>query len=105
MLHPANCSVSRILEDKAMDIRVGKVTHYYNRISVAVLELTGDLKVGDWIHVHGKITDFNQRVASMEVDHQKIQSAEPGADVALKVIEAVREGDVIYKLVEDRLHP
>jgi translation elongation factor EF-1alpha len=84
-----------------MDIRVGKVTHYYNRISVAVLELTGELKVGDWIHIQGKITDFNQRVASMEIEHQKIQVAAPGADVALKVIEAVREGDAVYKAVAD----
>jgi len=84
-----------------MDIRIGKVTHYYNRISVAVLELTGELKVGDWIHIHGKITDITQRVASMEIEHQKIQSAGPGADVALKVIEMVREGDVVFKAVED----
>ncbi len=84
-----------------MDIRIGKVTHYYNRISVAVLELTGELKVGDWIHIHGRITDFTQRVASMEIEHQKIQSAGPGADVALKVIEIVREGDVVFKAVED----
>ena len=84
-----------------MDIRVGKVTHYYNRISVAVLELTGELKVGDWIHIHGKITDFNQRVASMEIEHQKIQSAGPGVELALKVIEIVREGDGVYKAAAD----
>jgi len=84
-----------------MDIRVGKVTHYYGRISVAVLELTGELKVGDWIHIHGRITDLHQRVASMEIEHQKIQSAGPGAELALKVIEMVREGDVVYKAVED----
>jgi translation elongation factor EF-1alpha len=84
-----------------MDIRVGKVTHYYNRISVAVLELSGELKVGEWIHILGRITDFDQRVGSMEIEHEKIQSAGPGADVALKVIETVREGDIIFKSVED----
>jgi len=84
-----------------MDIRVGKVTHYYERISVAVLVLTGELKVGETIHIHGRITDFNQQVGSMEIEHQKIQSAGPGADVALKVIEPVREGDVIFKHTED----
>jgi translation elongation factor EF-1alpha len=84
-----------------MDIRVGKVTHYYERISVAVLVLTGELKVGETIHIHGHITDFNQPVGSMEVEHQKIQSAGPGTDVALMVIEPVREGDIIFKHVED----
>lgn len=83
-----------------MDIRVGKVTHYYDRISVAVLELTGELNVGDHIHILGRITEFEQRVASMEIEHQKIQSAGAGAEVALKVIETVRDGDVVFKAVE-----
>jgi hypothetical protein len=84
-----------------MDIRVGKVTHYFDRIKVAVLELTAELKVGDTIHIHGRITDFNQPVGSMEIEHQKIQSAGPGTDVALMVIEPVREGDIIFKHIED----
>jgi len=84
-----------------MDIRVGKVTHYYNHINVAVLELTGELKVGETIHILGRITDFDQRVGSMEIEHQKIQSAGPGTEVALKVIESVRKGDVVFKFVED----
>ena len=84
-----------------MDIRVGKVTHYYNHISVAVLELTGELKVGETIHILGRITNFDQRVSSMEIEHQKIQSAGPGTEVALKVIETVRKGDIVFKFVED----
>ncbi len=84
-----------------MDIRVGKVTHYFDRISVAVLELTEEVKVGETIHIHGRSTDITQRIASMEIEHQKIESAKPGDEVALKVIEPVREGDVIYKVVED----
>ena len=84
-----------------MDIRVGKVTHYYNRISVAVLELSGELKVGETIHILGRITDFDQRVGSMEIEHQKIQSAGPGTEVALKVIDTVRKGDIVFKSVED----
>ena len=84
-----------------MEVRVGKVTHYYNHISVAVLELTGELKVGDTIHILGRITNFDQRVSSMEIEHQKIQSAGPGTEVALKMIETVRKGDIVFKFVED----
>ena len=84
-----------------MEVRVGKVTHYYNHISVAVLELTGELKVGETIHILGRITNFDQRVSSMEIEHQKIQSAGPGTEVALKVIETVRKGDIVFKFVED----
>lgn len=84
-----------------MDIRVGKVTHYYDRISVAVLKLSGELKVGESIHILGRITDLDQRVGSMEIEHQKIQSAGPGTEVALKVIDTVRKGDKVFKVVED----
>lgn len=84
-----------------MDIRVGKVTHYFDRISVAVLDLSEEIKVGETIHIHGKTTDITQRIGSMEIEHQKIQSAGPGAEVALKVIEPVHEGDIIYKVTEE----
>jgi hypothetical protein len=84
-----------------MDTRIGKVTHYFNHLSVAVLELTGELKVGEAIHILGRITDFDQHVGSLEVEHHKIQSAGPGAAVALKVIEPVRPGDIVFKCVGD----
>ena len=85
-----------------MDIRVGKVTHFYDRISVAVVELTDDINVGETIRIHGRTTNITQRVGSMEIEHQKIQSAGQGAEVAIKVIEPVREGDVIYKVAEEQ---
>ncbi len=84
-----------------MDIRVGKVTHYYDRIGVAVLDLSAEITVGETIHIHGRTTDFTQRIGSLEIEHQKIQSAGPGAEVALKMLEPVREGDVIYQVVAD----
>lgn len=83
-----------------MDIRVGKVTHYYDRINVAVMVLSGELKVGETIHIQGRLTDFSQPVDSMEIEHQKIQSAGAKTEIALKVLEPVREGDVVYKVVE-----
>ena len=33
----------------------------------------------------------------MEVDHQKVESAGPGDDVALEVKDHVREHDTIYR--------
>ncbi len=84
-----------------MDIRVGKVTHYFDHIGVAVLVLSEELKVGESIHIHGHITDFTQRVASIEIEHRKLESAGPGKEIALKVLEPVHEGDIIYRVVED----
>jgi U32 family peptidase len=88
------------MEEPIIDIRVGKVTHYYNRISVAVLDLTDELKVGDRICIVGRFTDIEQRVGSMEINHEKVTFIGPGTEVALKVYEPVRKGDVVYKVVE-----
>jgi len=86
-----------------MDIRIGRVTHYYNRIGVAVLVLSGEVKSGDTVHFLGRITELTQKVFSMEIEHQKIQAAGPGMEVALKVDEPVRAGDAVYKVgVEEK---
>ena len=48
---------------------VGKVTHFYDKISVGVIDLSGPLKVGDNIHIQGAHDDFEQEVESMQLDH------------------------------------
>ena len=83
-----------------MEVQVGTITHFYNHICVAVLDLTGDLKVGDIIHIIGHITDFEQRVSSLEIEHKKVQSVSAGMDVALQVEEPVRHGDCVFKLTD-----
>jgi hypothetical protein len=84
-----------------MEMKTGQITHFYNRISVAVLSLTHKLDLGDTIHVLGHTTDFIQKVSSMEIEHKKVFSAGPDDEVALKVIEPVRTGDTIYKIIEE----
>lgn len=84
-----------------MEIKIGRITHIFNRISVAVLSLTDKLEIGDRIHILGHTTDFIQNVSSMEIEHKKVSSAGPGDEVALKVIEPVRKGDEIYKIIEE----
>ena len=84
-----------------MELEIGKVTHYFDHINVAVLELQEELKVGDQIHFLGYSTDFVQRVTSMEVEHHKVVWVKPGDNVALKVIEPVREHDIIYRIAEE----
>jgi len=81
-----------------MEIQIGRVIHYYKRIGVAVLELTDDLGLGDRILILGHTTDFTQQVNSMEIDHQKIQSAGRGMEVALLVEEPVRKSDRVYRV-------
>ena len=87
-----------------MEQYIGKVTHYFNRIGVAVLELEDGLTVGDTVHISGYTTDFVQQVQSMEVDHRKMQSVGAGADVALKVDDRARADDKVYKVVDRVTH-
>ena len=88
-----------------METEIGKVTHYYSHLDVAVLQLTDRLKVGETIHILGHTTDFIQKVVSMEVDYHRVVVVEPGDNVALKVIEPVRVHDAIYRVVEEALEP
>ena len=84
-----------------MDVMVGKVTHYYSRLSVAVIDVKGNLEIGDKIEILGKTTELTQYVTSMEIEHHKIQSVLPGMEVALQVAEPVRPGDMVYKKVDN----
>ena len=78
---------------------IGNVTHYFGNIGVAVIVLSGKLKEGDTIRIVGGVdTDFEQKVGSMEVEHEKIKSAKKGDEVGMKVKEKVREGYKVYKV-------
>jgi len=77
---------------------IGKVTHYFGKIGVAVIKLEDTLKVGDTIRIVGGQTDFTQTVESMEIEHQKVNEAKAGQSVGLKVAQKVREGYKVYKL-------
>ncbi|WP_372523387.1 hypothetical protein [Sulfuricaulis sp.] len=77
---------------------IGIVTHYYSHLSVAIVQLeTGNLRVGDVIHIKGHTSDFSQPVESMEIDHVHVSEARPGQSFGLRVKEHAREHDVVYK--------
>ena len=76
---------------------IGRVTHYFTHASVAAVQLTAPLAVGQRIHIRGHTTDVVQDVSSMEIEHQKVQRAGPGDDVAIQVKEHVREHDLLFR--------
>ncbi len=57
---------------------IGKITHYFGNIGVAVIDLSDKLEVGDEIRIVGGETDFNQTIESMEADHKKVEKAKKG---------------------------
>ena len=77
---------------------IGKITHYFGNIGVAVIELSDTLKVGDNIRIIGGETDFTQIIDSMEVEHKKVEEAKKGDSIGVKVSQKVREGYKVYKL-------
>jgi U32 family peptidase len=80
--------------------KVGEVTHYFGKPQVAVLKLSDQIKVGDKVKFVANEEDlFEQEISSLEIDHEKVDSAGKGSDVALKVDEKVHEGNEVY-LVE-----
>lgn len=82
------------------EIEIGKVTHYFDHLHVAVLKLAEPIKVGDTVHVSGHSTELVQTVDSLQIDHKPVSEAGPGSDVAMHVDGVVHEHDSIYKVVE-----
>jgi putative protease len=78
-------------------VEVGRITHFFSKISVAIVDLTSPLAVGDRILVKGPVTDFEQVVDSMQIEHQNVPKAESGQSIGLKTVQHVREKDVVYK--------
>lgn len=76
---------------------IGKVAHFFSKISVAVIDLSAPLTVGDKIHIVGPTTDFEQTVESMQIEHQNVKMAKAGQSIGMKVNEHVREKDTVYK--------
>lgn len=77
---------------------VGKITHYYGKLGVAVVELEDELSVGDEISIEGASTNIRQKVESMQIEHKNIEKAKAGDSIGLKVIDKVRENDQVYKI-------
>ena len=77
---------------------VGVVTHYWSDIGVAGVHLSAPLDAGDHIHVLGHTSDFEQDVGSMEIEHHRVEHANPGFDVGIRVAEHAREHDHVFKM-------
>lgn len=85
-------------EEERELVEVGRVTHYFSKISVAVIDLKAPLAVGDRILIKGSTTDLEQAVESMQIEHKDVQRAEAGQSIGLKVSDRVRENDTVYKI-------
>ena len=81
---------------KYREKEIGVVTHYFGKISVGIIKLKGQIKVGDWIHIKGANSDFIQVISSMQINHKNVSSAKKGDEIGVKVIQPVHESDKVF---------
>ena len=79
---------------------IGKVSHWYDHISVAVLKLEGPLQVGDRVKVKKGESEFEDTVSSLQIDHKDVPKAGLGDEVAVKFSQKAKPGAVLYLVTE-----
>lgn len=80
-----------------MGKKIGKVTHYYDKAGVAIIELSAPVAVGDTLKFKRGEEEFEQAVSSMQIDHEAVEKAGKGDVVGLKVDQEIKEGTVVEK--------
>ena len=78
---------------------IGKITHYYGKLEVAIIELAEALKVGQTVHFKGAHDDFTQEVKELQYEHAAIAEGKPGQQVGIKVDQKVHENDQVFVVV------
>ena len=80
--------------------RIGKVTHYFDKIQVIVLDLRATLQVGDTVHFLGHGSDFTQTVESLQIEHESVEKAGPKQEVAMKINQPIHRNTQVFKVLE-----
>ena len=83
------------------EVKIGGVISYFSHVEAAAIDLEGDLKVGDTIHIKGHTTDLEQKVESMQIENEPVEEAKAGDSVGVKVKDRVRRHDIVYKVINE----
>lgn len=78
---------------------IGVVDHFFSKISVGMIRLSGVLKVGDTIHIKGRQANFSQEVESMRIEFDNVAEAKAGDKVGIKVVQPIHLNDKVYKMI------
>jgi len=76
--------------------QIGKVSTFFSHVSVAAIKLSGKLKVGDKVHIKGHTTDFETKIASIQINNQSVKEAKAKDHIGIKVPEKVRPNDAVF---------
>jgi len=75
---------------------IGVISHYFGKIGVAILDLTGPLKVGDKIKIKHGDHVFEQLVESMQINHKKVEKAKKGDSIGIKLLESAKAKSKVF---------
>jgi len=77
---------------------IGEVTHFFDKICVAVVRFDEGVAVGEEICFEGPKGAFSQILNSMQYEHESIPKAKKGQEVGVKTKKPVREGHKVYRV-------
>lgn len=81
--------------------KIGKVINFYEKIGFTIIELNGNLTVGDKIKVYKdgecKLT---QKIDTIVMNQQNVPFAKQGDVIALALDEKIQKGSEVFRLGE-----
>lgn len=82
----------------AKEKEIGRVSHWYDKINVAVVKLTGALKKGDSVKFKRGEEEFEESIGSIQIDHSEVEGGKKGDELAIKLSHKAKEGSTVYKV-------
>jgi len=83
------------------ETQIGHVSDYFAKIGVAGIHISsGELKVGDTIHILGHTTDLTQKIESMQIEHEQVEVAKAGDSIGIRVDDRCRGGDKVFVVTD-----
>lgn len=79
--------------------KVGKVINYYEKIGVTVVELTGNLAVGDVIKIYKDGEEIlEQKIEEIFLNQKSVVSADRGDVIALHLNVNIKKESEVYRI-------
>ena len=82
---------------KSSEKEIGRVSNYFENVGAAAIKLEAPLKVGDSVKIRGGEIEFEQKVASMQIDRKSVASAKKGDEIGILVKKKVHKGYKVFK--------
>jgi hypothetical protein len=80
-----------------MEKEIGEITHWYDKIGVAVIKLTSPLAKGDTVKVVRGDDEFEETVNELQIDHAPVEKGKKGDELAVKLSNKAKVGATVYK--------